>query len=185
MVKRKKSNSRPFIVHFAKIGKIFLRFSSAAIAYFYLMTRRFNVRVYGILIENGRVLVSDEHIREKDVTKFPGGGLEFGEGTLECVAREFMEELNLSITEATHFYTTDFFVQSAFDPGSQVISIYYKVKSNGHHAFTVSNKPFDYERKEDAQSLRWISLDELKEDDLTLIIDKKVAQMLIDELRNG
>jgi 8-oxo-dGTP diphosphatase len=185
MVKPIKSNSWSIIVLFDKIGKIFLRFSSASIAYFYLMTRRFNVRVYGILVENGRVLVSDEHIKGKDITKFPGGGLEFGEGTIECVVREFMEELSLAITEATHFYTTDFFVQSAFDPNSQVISIYYKVKSDGDHTFSVSNKIFDYERKEDAQSLRWISLDELKEDDLTLIIDRKVAQMLIREFKNN
>jgi ADP-ribose pyrophosphatase YjhB (NUDIX family) len=149
------------------------------------MTRRFNVRVYGILVENGRVLVSDEHIKGKDITKFPGGGLEFGEGTIECVMREFMEELSLTITETEHFYTTDFFVQSAFDPNSQVISIYYKVKSSGYHTFPVSSKAFDYERKPNAQSLRWISLDELKEDDLTLIIDRKVVQMLIKEFKGS
>ncbi|MFM2327645.1 MAG: hypothetical protein RIR31_1847, partial [Bacteroidota bacterium] len=58
----------------------------------------FNIRVYGILInENKQVLVSDEFIRGMQITKFPGGGLEFGEGTRDCLKREFMEEMNLEV----------------------------------------------------------------------------------------
>ena len=57
---------------------------------------RFNLRVYGILINDKKqVLVSDEFIRGNYYTKFPGGGLEFGEGTRDCLKREFMEEMNL------------------------------------------------------------------------------------------
>ena len=41
----------------------------------------FNIRVYGILINDKKqVLVSDEFIRGGYYTKFPGGGLELGEG---------------------------------------------------------------------------------------------------------
>ena len=58
----------------------------------------FNVRVYGLLInENKQVLVSDEYIRGDYITKFPGGGLEFGEGTRDCLKREFMEEMTLDV----------------------------------------------------------------------------------------
>ena len=70
----------------------------------------FNVRVYGILIDDqNRLLVSDEFIRGSYITKLPGGGLEIGEGTRECLVREFMEEAALTINVGTHFYTTDFF----------------------------------------------------------------------------
>jgi ADP-ribose pyrophosphatase YjhB (NUDIX family) len=89
----------------------------------------FNVRVYGLLILNEQLLVSDEHIKGMDITKLPGGGLEFGEGTIDCVVREFKEELNLDIEVIDHFYTTDFFVNSAFSNQHQVISIYYTVKA--------------------------------------------------------
>ena len=75
---------------------------------------RFNVRVYGILIKDGKVLVSDEYIKGNKITKFPGGGLEFGEGTIECIKREFIEEMQLPVEVISHFYTTDFFVSSAF-----------------------------------------------------------------------
>ena len=60
--------------------------------------KRFNVRVYGILInESDELLVSDELIKGIQFTKFPGGGLEWGEGIQSCLEREFMEELNQPI----------------------------------------------------------------------------------------
>src|SRR5689334_13690577 len=90
----------------------------------------FNIRVYGILInDNRQVLVSDEYIRGKYYTKFPGGGLEFGEGTRDCLRREFMEEMNLKVEVTDHLYTTDFYQESAFLAGHQIISIYYFVKA--------------------------------------------------------
>ncbi len=138
----------------------------------------FNVRVYGILISNGNVLVSDEFIKEKHITKFPGGGLEFGEGTVECVVREFMEELNLKIEVVSHFYTTDFFVTSAFNAQSQIISIYYIVKALEPLSFKTTDKVFDFEKKEGAQSFRWISLAEINESNFTFVIDKKIAELL-------
>lgn len=139
---------------------------------------RFNVRVYGILVDKGNVLVSDEFIKGKHITKFPGGGLEFGEGTIECVIREFKEELNLKIEAVRHFYTTDFFVTSAFNTKSQVISIYYLVKALEDFSFKTSKKAFDYEKKEGAQSLRWIPVKEIKESNFTFIIDKKIAELI-------
>lgn len=146
--------------------------------------KTFNVRVYGILIHDNKVLVSDEHIKGMNITKLPGGGLEFGEGTVDCVIREFKEELDLDIEVDTHFYTTDFFVNSAFSVNNQVISIYYKVKPRrefipSQAGFKISNKPFDFDqKKEGAQSMRWIELNEISENDFTFIIDKRIGEML-------
>lgn len=146
--------------------------------------RGFNVRVYGILIHDDKVLVSDEYIKGMNITKLPGGGLEFGEGTLECVVREFKEELDLDIEVGEHFYTTDFFVNSAFSVNNQVISIYYKVKPKAelnlfNLGFKISNKPFDFEKiKEGAQTMRWVELNKISENDFTFIIDKRIGEML-------
>lgn len=143
------------------------------------MSRNFNIRVYGILIHNNSVLVSDEYIKRNKITKFPGGGLEFGEGTKDCLIREFKEELNLNIEVAEHFYTTDFYVASAFNTKSQIISIYYLVKPlEDTLTIKTSTQLHDYEKKEGAQSFRWIELKKLKENDFTLIIDRKVGEML-------
>ena len=143
------------------------------------MINRFNIRVYGLLINNGQLLVSDEYIKKNKITKFPGGGLEFGEGPKDCLIREFKEELNLSIKVIEHFYTTDFYVNSSFDTNSQIISIYYIVYPLEKMDFKVSLSSHNYEVKEGAQSVRWIKLSELKENDFSLIIDRKVGEMLI------
>ena len=143
------------------------------------MINRFNIRVYGILINNGQLLVSDEYIKKNKITKFPGGGLEFGEGPKDCLIREFKEELNLSIKVIEHFYTTDFYVNSSFDTNSQIISIYYIVYPLEKMDFKVSLSSHNYEVKEGAQSVSWIKLSELKENDFSLIIDRKVGEMLI------
>ena len=141
--------------------------------------KHFNVRIYGILIEKDKVLISDEYIKGKHITKFPGGGLEFGEGTLDCVKREFKEELNLQIEVISHFYTTDFFVASAFSNQSQVISIYYLVKPLEPINVKIKEKPFDFEhKKEGAQAFRWLELKKLSADDLTFIIDKHEVELL-------
>ena len=141
--------------------------------------KHFNVRVYGILIHEGKLLVSDEFIKGNHITKFPGGGLEFGEGTIDCVIREFKEELNLDIEVISHFYTTDFFVHSAFNTNSQVISIYYKVKAKGKLDFKSSEIKFDYIKKEEgAQSMRWIDFNKVSENDFTFVIDKRIGDML-------
>lgn len=140
---------------------------------------RFNVRVYGIWISEGRVLVTDELRWEKEMTKFPGGGLEFGEGPVDCILRECMEEFGQEFEVTEHFYTTDFFQQSAFNKNDQLLSIYYLIRPVDGHRFKISGSKFDFSEKIDgAQAFRWIPLDELSADDLTFPVDKKVAGLL-------
>ena len=65
------------------------------------MEKKINIRVYGILINSQKeVLLSDEKYRDVEFTKFPGGGLEWGEGTKETLIREFQEELDIIIANA-------------------------------------------------------------------------------------
>lgn len=144
----------------------------------------FNVRVYGLVIDNkSDVLVSDEHIMGRNITKFPGGGMHFGEGTLECLMREFREELNMDIRIHKHFYTTDFFQASAFYPDNQVISIYYLGDVPAIEGLKVSSIPFDFPKPDHgAQSFRWLSLKKAHAEDVTFPIDQKVLQMLKDYL---
>lgn len=148
---------------------------------------RFNIRVYGILInDQQQVLVADELIRGKYYTKFPGGGLEFGEGTRECLKREFVEEMNLKVEVGEHLYTTDYFQVSAFNPDHQIISIYYLVKPLEAISVRLSDKVFDfdesqmttYQKNNETESFRFIDWNELSEESVTLPIDKLVVRML-------
>ncbi|MFL5787353.1 MAG: NUDIX hydrolase [Flavisolibacter sp.] len=147
----------------------------------------FNIRVYGVLInDQNQVLVSDEFIRGKYYTKFPGGGLEFGEGTRDCLKREFMEEMNLKVEVGEHIYTTDYFQISAFNPDHQIISIYYWAKALEPISVRLSITAFDfdeaqlktYENNNETESFRFIHWDELSEESVTLPIDKIVVRMV-------
>lgn len=135
------------------------------------MMRKFNVRVYGLLVHDNHIIITDEVIGGQLITKFPGGGLEFGESTIDCLKREFIEEMNLEVEVVSHFYTTDFFVPSAFD-NSQIISIYYKVSAKPDLLNNVS--VFNNSQ----QSFKWLSLETIDSNDFTFPIDKKVAEML-------
>lgn len=148
---------------------------------------RFNLRVYGILLnEKKQVLVSDEFIRGNYYTKFPGGGLEFGEGTRECLAREFMEEMNLRVAVGEHIYTTDYFQMSAFNPEHQIISIYYFAKALEEITAPLREKLFDfdeaqlavYEQKKEIETFRFIDWENFSEESVTLPIDKIVSKMI-------
>jgi ADP-ribose pyrophosphatase YjhB (NUDIX family) len=147
----------------------------------------FNLRVYGILIgQNKDILVSDEYIRGNYYTKFPGGGLEFGEGTRDCLKREFKEEMDLDVEVTDHLYTTDFFQMSAFNPEHQIISIYYFVRALEPIKAPLRTTPFDfdarelaiYAEKKECETFRFIPRSRFNEDSVTLPIDKVVARLL-------
>jgi 8-oxo-dGTP diphosphatase len=137
----------------------------------------FNVRVYGLLInEENEVLLSDEREYGMDFTKFPGGGVELGEGLIEALKREFVEECNANIEVLQHFYTTDFYEKSSFNE-SQVISVYYIVRSADPLELNFKQEQFDFDQ-DSMQSFRWIKISKLSEDDVTFRTDKVVVQLL-------
>lgn len=88
----------------------------------------FNVRVYALCIENNKVLCVKEPFAGKMVVKFPGGGLEFGEGTVACLKREFKEELNLHIETGDCFYIQEEFVKSLAKDQKQLLMLYFKAR---------------------------------------------------------
>ncbi len=140
----------------------------------------FNIRVYGVLVHEGRVLVADELINRQRITKFPGGGMEFGEGPKDCLIREIREELGLEAIDMEHFYTTDFFQPSAYREGDQIISIYYTFRIADPSVIRTSEVPFDFANALDpTESFRWIDLSQARIEDMTLPIDRVVMGMLL------
>lgn len=137
----------------------------------------FNIRVYGLLInEQQEVLLSDEFEGDRYFTKFPGGGLEFGEGLIDGLKREFVEECAAKIEVLSHFYTTDFYEKSSFND-SQVISIYYFVKPIEELQLKFKCKVFDFDEGT-SQCFRWRKIEELTVDDVTFRTDKTVVELL-------
>ncbi|HTS44538.1 MAG TPA: NUDIX domain-containing protein, partial [Puia sp.] len=110
-------------------------------------------------------------------------GLEFGEGTRDCLKREFKEEMNLEVRITDHIYTTDFFQMSAFTPDQQIISIYYFVEALEKIKAPLRSQPFDFDQHQmkiyketgETETFRFIGFDIFSEDSVTLPIDKVVA----------
>lgn len=148
---------------------------------------KLTLRVYGILINDEKqVLVSDEFIRGNYYTKFPGGGLEFGEGTRDCLKREFKEEMDLNVEIGDHLYTTDFFQMSAFRPDDQIISIYYWAKALEEIKAPLREKLFDFDERQlevynktgETETFRFINWNDFSAESVTLPIDKIVANLV-------
>ena len=137
-------------------------------------------------MQTGDVLVSDEFIRGNQYTKFPGGGLEFGEGTRDCLKREFLEEMQLKVLVKEHIYTTDFFQMSAFNPEHQIISIYYRVEALEEIRVPLRTRLFDFDEAQmevyrktgETETFRFISWNSFSSDSVSLPIDKVVADLL-------
>ena len=133
---------------------------------------KFTIRVYGILInDKSEVLLADEVVNDRHITKFPGGGLELGEGPAECVVREFREETGQEVSIVSHFYTTGFYIQSQINPQFQVIGIYYRVSCVAIESIAIG-------KQTDNITFKWVSLFALDEDDVTFESDKTVVRLL-------
>lgn len=141
---------------------------------------QFTIRVYALILnDQNEVLVTDEFQLGMKMTKFPGGGMNFGEGTVDCLKREMLEECNQEIEDIQHFYTTDFYQKALFWEGYQLMSIYYLAKIKEPARIRISEIPFDFpEMKNGCQSFRWVSLEKINPDDFTFPIDKHVAHLL-------
>jgi 8-oxo-dGTP pyrophosphatase MutT (NUDIX family) len=88
---------------------------------------KFRVAIYGVLVENGRVLLTDTRVPSGIITNFPGGGLELGESPLSALEREFREETSINVKVGELLYCSRLFQQNPEYPHEQLMHIYYQV----------------------------------------------------------
>jgi len=139
----------------------------------------FNIRVYAIITNNfGEVLISHEHMLGTFMTKFPGGGLEFGEGTIDCLKREAIEEFGQEIEVMEHFYTTDYYQPALYYKNTQLISIYYRAQLSNPSELAVTNGPLPLDAPQGSIAFQWVKPSMMTNGQMTFPIDKLVMKML-------
>ena len=85
---------------------------------------KLRVRVCGILVEDGKILL----VKHRSIGKGgklwapPGGGLQFGESAEGCLQREFEEETGLKIKVEQYLFTHEF-----LQPPLHAIELFFKV----------------------------------------------------------
>jgi 8-oxo-dGTP diphosphatase len=88
---------------------------------------KFRIAMYGIIIEDGKVLMTETKVPSGSVMNFPGGGLELGEPPAEALEREFREETAITVRIGEVLYCSRRFQQNPDFPTEQLIHIYYRV----------------------------------------------------------
>ena len=116
------------------------------------MIDKMNVRVYGLVVKDNKVLALHEEYVGQHLMKFPGGGLEFGEGVIDCLRREFEEELNVKIVVKEHFYTQEDFLASKFRDDEQLLTIYYLLEFEDENDFMIVDPM--------VESIEWIPIEQ-------------------------
>lgn len=131
------------------------------------MIESINIRVYALCIKDKKVFALYEEYAGESLLKLPGGGLECGESVVECLKREFQEELNLEIEVKEHFYTQDDFLISRFRENEQLLTIYYLVELKNEEDMLILDPCIE--------KAEWIPLE--NENFFPLPIDKRVIEM--------
>ena len=141
--------------------------------------KTFVIRVYGFIInDDNEILIADEFHYDTFMRKFPGGGLEHGEGIVACLRRELKEELGFDLAVMDQVYITPSFVTSAFNKSAQVIGVYYRVIP------IVEMLPLYRENRlppteNGMENFKWISIDALSKSDFTFTTDQDAFEYLL------
>lgn len=137
------------------------------------MIDKLNIRVYATAVKDRKVLVLHEEYAGEQLMKLPGGGLEFGEGVLDCLHREFEEELNVKINILGHLYTQEEFVVSRFRDNEQLLTVYYLVEIIDENEFLIMDPCIE--------KTEWIPID-TNENPFILPVDKIAFEKLKERL---
>jgi 8-oxo-dGTP diphosphatase len=93
--------------------------------------QRFRPAIYGVLIEDGRVLLVRAPHAFLGVVGFPGGGIELGEAPLDALRREFVEETGLEVEPTRVLWATTGLHRAKLRPAQQLIAIHWEVRQIG------------------------------------------------------
>lgn len=89
--------------------------------------RRFSCRIYGVLRDGNKVLLTRSRFGASTFINFPGGGVEIEEAPGDALRREFVEETGLVIKPVRTLYANQEAHLSTQAP-IQIVSVYWLVE---------------------------------------------------------
>ncbi len=120
-------------------------------------------RVVGIIKHDNKFLIMN--VNNAPYYHIPGGYIEIGEDSLSAVAREIKEELDYTVKSATLFC-----IQENFYEKKGIIQHgveYYYIIEPEEDIEAIDREVIEIDRGEEKHlSIKWVSVDELKEIDL-------------------
>ena len=141
--------------------------------------KTFVIRVYGFIInDNNEILIADEFHYDTFMRKFPGGGLEHGEGIVDCLRRELKEELGFNLSILEQVFITPTFVTSAFNSSAQVIGVYFRVRPV-EEMISLYRENSLPPTENGMENFKWISMDALSKSDFTFTTDQDAFEYLL------
>jgi len=137
----------------------------------------FNIKVFGLLVKDDKILVSDELLGSNAVTNFPGDELEFGQSIEECLIRSFKDALDINVKIDRLFYVNDFYQASPVDAREQIVSIYFVIEQLDSKVIHTVKKTFAFP-PQIKQVFRWMEIEKIRQMDFTSLVDQEVIKML-------
>ena len=127
--------------------------------------------VYGIVIENGEILMPKQFKSKYDL---PGGGVDIGEDLEKAVVREVKEEtgIDVEVIKLAGFKTSIFYSAHDKSGGKAYHSLlfYFLCKKVGGE---LSTDGFDEEEQHYAELAEWVPIDRLDDLDMPSTVDCK------------
>jgi ADP-ribose pyrophosphatase YjhB (NUDIX family) len=142
-----------------------------------MIPQSFNIKVFGLLLKDNAVLVSDELHGSNAVTTFPGDELEFGESIEDCLIRSYEDALDIEVKIDQLFYVNDFYQASQIDAKEQIVCIYFIIEQIDHKSIKTVKKTFAFP-PHIKQCFRWMKIDKIRQMDIASIVDQEVVKML-------
>lgn len=118
----------------------------------------FSCRIYGILREGSKVLMTRSRFIDREFVNFPGGGVELGESPLAALKREFIEETGLLVKPVRVLHASEGLHLSTQVP-LQIVSMYWLVDPAG-------GKLRDGGNGTDVITLFWSEVDAIPTDEM-------------------
>lgn len=137
----------------------------------------FNIKVFGLLIKDNNVLVSDELTGSGAITTFPGDELEFGESIEDCLIRSYEDALDIDVKIDKLFYVNDFYQASPVDAREQLVSIYFIIEQTDNKSIHTIKKTFAFP-PQIKQCFRWMDIEKIRQMDIASNVDQEVVKAL-------